>query len=747
MNPSPRWPLMVVALCAAGVLAALAWATVNVLGLEARERQAQADAAFEQSVRLALWRIDSALTPLIAREATRPYFHYQPFFPADRAYAAMLDETLPDQPLVESPLLRAATPFVRLHFQHAGDGKLMSPEVPTGNLRVLAQTASVPEERLTSARAQLDRLALILSAGSDDTPAPDAITHLGTGADGQNPVAERPQGQPGDAVFQRQDPAQTVNVQSEFAARQKALQGAVAPATQIAQEQTRNTPRVPASLPTVPGPAGGEPLRDSESLGDSARVDGKLALKERHQSSPASVSGGGERSNRVAGGAGVEKKADPPQVSAPRGESESGLPKSDSEERDATGLGGVKRKSDELDSALRRAAPDGDGGKAELSAAAAPSVVEVGEFVPRWCVGAHENGPQLILVRAVSSKDVRFTQGCWFDWPALRRSLLDEVRDLLPGAMVTPIAGASGQDSGSQSLARRLAAIPAQIDPGPAPIAPVPRWTPMRSAIVLTWATVLAALIGLASLVRTARDLAERRGRFVSAVTHELRTPLTTFVLYSQMLADGVVREEAARAEYLATLKGESARLARIVENVLDFARVGRRHRPANAPTCAVSTMLATIGPELVRRAQSDGLCLNIRDETTDGDRVRIDPTSLGRALFNLVDNACKYAPSREGALDSDLGSQPLELRVVADRHEVAFSVSDRGPGIDPRDQRRLFKPFQRGHRLEHAAKSGLGLGLSLSRELARHAGGDVRLERTSREGTTFVLILPLARG
>ena len=89
MNSAPRWPLAIVALSAVCVVGALAWATVAVVRLEERERHSQADSAFEESVRLALWRIDSALTPLIAREAGRPYFQYQSFYPADRPYSAM----------------------------------------------------------------------------------------------------------------------------------------------------------------------------------------------------------------------------------------------------------------------------------------------------------------------------------------------------------------------------------------------------------------------------------------------------------------------------------------------------------------------------------------------------------------------------------------------------------------------------------------------------------------------------------
>src|SRR5690606_23556726 len=94
---------------------------------------------------------------------------------------------------------------------------------------------------------------------------------------------------------------------------------------------------------------------------------------------------------------------------------------------------------------------------------------------------------------------------------------------------------------------------------------------------------VLVAVGAIGLVLRASMDLSDRRGRFVSAVTHELRTPLTTFCLYTEMLADGVVAREEARREYLSTLKDESRRLARIVENVLAYARLGEG-RPKTRP-------------------------------------------------------------------------------------------------------------------------------------------------------------------
>lgn len=783
MNPAPRWPVVVVGICAAGVLTALAWATVNVLSLESRERQSQSDAEFEQSVRLALWRIDSALTPLIAREASRPYFQYQSFYSADRAYGAMLDEGRAGESFVPSPLLQEPTPFVLLHFQRTDQGSLSSPEAPTDAQRALAESANVPREKILAADVQLGQLAAILLSGAIGAEDQNKTEHrrdttslqeFDSKAAGSGPrQIGQPKGPPTDAPRALAQ-SQEIQARNDFGARQQAFQRAIPSANQALQSLDQAPERVVELLsPTTSPKAVAEPSHPA--LGASAPADALAkvksnetaaesknerdaqdnATKNRPVSASRSDAGAITLSSPLPPGSAITEGTE---AAKERADAESMLDKknlADTLERERP------LSSSSLDASFRDAASavgkrSGDAKSYEIEAAARASVgasvvapevrsaISIGELVPRWFVGDGDRVPQLVLIRAVRAGDSHVVQGCWIDWPALHESLVADVRDLLPAAHIEPIINETAERD--RGLARRLAAIPARIEPGPTPTPASPPWTPMRSALTLTWIAVLAALIGLASLVRTARDLAERRGRFVSAVTHELRTPLTTFVLYSQMLADGVVRDEAARSEYLATLKGESTRLARIVENVLDYARLGRRPHPARVGARTVSELLAIVLPDLARRVEHAGATLLVRDGSLNEHRLRIDPTSLGRGLFNLVDNACKYATAIDH--DAQLGAMPrtVGISVEAYRNVMFLRVTDQGCGISVEDQRRLFKPFQHGSSLDHASKSGLGLGLSLSREIARHAGGDVKLEHTSASGTTFVMSLPIVR-
>src|SRR6266436_1141624 len=130
---------LIFGLCVALAAAAMALLGATALGLERGEARARGQAALEENVQLALWRMDSSLAPLMAEESARPYFSYSPLYPAERAFTRMFAEIQRGDVLVPSPLLTFASPQVRLHFQYGPDGRLSSPQVPAGNMRDLAE--------------------------------------------------------------------------------------------------------------------------------------------------------------------------------------------------------------------------------------------------------------------------------------------------------------------------------------------------------------------------------------------------------------------------------------------------------------------------------------------------------------------------------------------------------------------------------------------------------------------------------
>ena len=327
-------------------------------------------------------------------------------------------------------------------------------------------------------------------------------------------------------------------------------------------------------------------------------------------------------------------------------------------------------------------------------------------------------GGEPVLGRRVRLRQSELFQLVLLDWPVLEAYLLETAG--LPGASL--VAGELG--FGLRGLPHRLVVEPEGL--------PKLGWTDLRTRLALGWLAGLVCLVAGGSSLRRGLVDAERRTRFAAAVSHELRTPLTTLRLYSEMLADGVVSEPQARQEYLETIQAESARLASLVENVLLHARL-ERTGPPELKRLRVSELLDSIEPVLRRRAEEAGRPFLVAWELDPAAEVEVDRDAVERVLFNLVDNACKHA---SGAEDPSL---KLELRRRGSF--VDLQVSDHGPGIPRALGTAVFEAFRRG---EEEGAPGAGLGLSLSRSLARDLRGELSLV-PSESGACFRLSLRLA--
>lgn len=358
----------------------------------------------------------------------------------------------------------------------------------------------------------------------------------------------------------------------------------------------------------------------------------------------------------------------------------------------------------------------------QFAFANAPPEPTAGPLKPLWL------SDRLLLARRAVLGGQECIQGCWVDWPALKASLLGGIADLLPRADLVPANAAAGST-------RMLAALPIELVPGVLPGDGSGEPSPVRLSLVVAWTGVLLAAAAVAVLMRAALVLSERRGAFVSAVTHELRTPLTTFRMYTDMLTAGMVPDESKRRRYLETLRQEADRLSHLVENVLAYARL-EQNRPARRPeVLTVSDLLTRVSPRLRERAGAAELELRIEPGVRDDGRwVRADPSAVEQILFNLVDNACKYAAIAE---DRTIHVESTELSAA-----VGLRVRDHGPGISASDARRLFRPFSKSSQQAANSAPGVGLGLALSRRLARAMGGDLILENAIA-GCSFLLKLP----
>ncbi len=253
---------------------------------------------------------------------------------------------------------------------------------------------------------------------------------------------------------------------------------------------------------------------------------------------------------------------------------------------------------------------------------------------------------------------------------------------------------------------------------------------------------VLAIVAAGALLVRQARLSeieAAQKTSFVANVSHELKTPLTTIRLYAELLAEGRVRDEARRADYLATIGRETQRLGRLVANVLDFSRLEQGKKKYDSAPLDLAAELRRLADAHAPRLAAAGL--DLRVDAPDSLAAVTDRDAVGQIVLNLLDNACKYAAEGRDLL---ISLSP-EKAAPGARARARIVVADRGPGVPEGQRGRIFEKFHRVDDRITAEKAGAGLGLSIARQLARGLGGELRCEAREGGGAAFVLTLPLS--
>ena len=239
---------------------------------------------------------------------------------------------------------------------------------------------------------------------------------------------------------------------------------------------------------------------------------------------------------------------------------------------------------------------------------------------------------------------------------------------------------------------------------------------------------LLAGLVGGRSMQRHLQ-VARLKTDLVAAASHELRTPLASMrVLIDGLLADPEF-DPAKTREYLALMAIENERLSRLIGNFLTFARLERnQHRFELAPVSATDVVTAAVDAIRDRVGGSSHVQVEIEPNLPP---VLAERDSVTTALINLLENAVKYSPA----------DKRIVVKASRDGEAfVAFSVSDNGIGIAPREQRRIFRRFYRVDNRLASATTGVGLGLSIVDLIARGHDGQVTVESEPGAGSTFTL-------
>lgn len=236
------------------------------------------------------------------------------------------------------------------------------------------------------------------------------------------------------------------------------------------------------------------------------------------------------------------------------------------------------------------------------------------------------------------------------------------------------------------------------------------------------------------------RELGQLKSDFVSTVSHELKTPLTSIRMFGEMLREGVAGDDTDRQRrYHDVIVRESERLGRLIGNVLDFSQIERGARRYDRRPIAVAALAAEAVETFQRLADGEGhrVSLVVADGAADA-FVDADREALVQSLLNLLSNASKYG-GKDHAVTVEVSARPSG--------SVSVAVTDRGPGIAPRDLRRIFREFYRAPEARRSGVEGTGLGLVLVKRHTEAHGGQVTVTSTVGKGSTFTIVLPRSRG
>ena len=337
------------------------------------------------------------------------------------------------------------------------------------------------------------------------------------------------------------------------------------------------------------------------------------------------------------------------------------------------------------------------------------------------------------------------------DVEALRRDILETSLAGLESPTIVAVLDSAGQavyspaplDRAERVLAVAVGeALPdwrvaVYAPPGTAPRDVVRRQVMMfTGAFAVLLAVIVAGIVLAWRLLRRESEMARLKSDFVANVSHDLKTPLSVIRMFGETLELGRVPDEERRREYYRVITRESERLSRLIDNVLDFSRIeGGRRRYERVPT-AVEPLVRDTLEAFAYPLEQQGFKVEVT-VAPDLPEVPMDADAIGQALANLVDNAIKYA-GEERVIT-------LDARREGDR--LALSVSDRGIGIPPAEQARIFEKFYRVGRSETQGRRGSGVGLALVRHIVEAHGGTVTVQSTPGQGSRFTVWLPLAGG
>lgn len=251
--------------------------------------------------------------------------------------------------------------------------------------------------------------------------------------------------------------------------------------------------------------------------------------------------------------------------------------------------------------------------------------------------------------------------------------------------------------------------------------------------IAILLIVLLFAVVFVYRAVKKELELAQLKADFVSNVSHELRTPLALISVFAETLELERVKNDEKKKEYYSIISQEANRLGRIVNSILNFAKMEAGKRKFTFEPKNINEVVDNIYQTYSYHLQNKGF--KFEKELSDNlPQVNIDSEAISESVINLIDNAVKYSDDKKEVV----------LRTGRSNDTIYIEVSDKGIGIAPNEQKKIFEKFYRiSSGLIYSVK-GTGIGLALVKQIVEAHRGKIELKSKLGEGSTFRIIIPL---
>jgi signal transduction histidine kinase len=676
--------------------------------------------------------MERALSVWLAEEDARPTGHY-------RYYTDAIPDAIPNGSRTLSPLARdPERPFVAGYFQIDPDGSFHTPEQPrdVAGARRRGDYSPNPD--------RIEALEAIERRVGEHFATWNAADESGADAKGDDT-----------ASAQRQAPGTTRTLFDERKRKRTAP-----PLARDAQERTESVEE--AELDVYSTLSSLNQAAESRKERKTKRVAKSFAKLETAPAAKTPPAGAADTAKTPLAGAadtaktplaGAADALEPqPRAAEPAPPRFSGGARADAQpEASHPEKGGAKRRSNAAPARELTEAFQGQVTTAAESGLAAAAETALAQLEIEPLRGYHLADEQLMLMRSVriahAGNEQRFYQGLLVDPDALHRWLREDALASAKLGAADFVFRRTGQALGAPSGANASAyrAVHRFAEPfdewelelGLAQLAGLRTEGPLLWLPALVLFASALGLFALYRMVSVRLQFAERRSNFAAAVSHELKTPLTAIRMYAEMLRDDMVPDESKRREYYASITAEAERLSRLINNVLEYSKLEQDERSMNVEVGNPGPVVHEVMRWLTPHAKRQGFALEVR-VATDIPDVRFERDALLQILFNLIDNAIKYA--RE--------SEDRTVHVSCGRHgdAVVVAVRDHGPGVSQAHLPRIFEAFYRGENELTRASKGTGIGLALAKRLAEQMGATLVGRNVTEGGLQMLLRFPLAQ-